>query len=73
MEDLYSEFPSSRSGALCAPFTPVTFWHVIVADYMTSLAKAAAAPVAEAESNEARGERLFRHLQRVSTGGRAYA
>jgi len=26
--------------SLCAPFAPVTFWHVIVADYATSLAKA---------------------------------
>jgi len=26
--------------SLCAPFTPVTFWHVIVADYLTSMAKA---------------------------------
>lgn len=26
--------------ALCSPFAPVTFWHVIVADYATSLAKA---------------------------------
>ena len=28
------------SESLCAPFAPVTFWHVIVADYATSLAKA---------------------------------
>lgn len=26
--------------SLCAPFAPVTFWHVIVADYATSMAKA---------------------------------
>ena len=26
--------------SMIAPFAPVTFWHVIVADYMTSLAKA---------------------------------
>jgi len=26
--------------SIVAPFAPVTFWHVIVADYMTSLAKA---------------------------------
>ena len=26
--------------SLCAPFAPVTFWHVIVADYATGMAKA---------------------------------
>ena len=42
-------FGSSRHSLLrvlgesvIAPFAPVTFWHVIVADYMTSLAKALA-------------------------------
>lgn len=39
-------YPGTRSGlaravleSLSAPFAPVTFWHVIVADYGTSLAK----------------------------------
>lgn len=40
-------YPDARAGLvravrdmLAAPFAPVTFWHVIVADYATSLAKA---------------------------------
>ncbi|KAJ8605339.1 hypothetical protein CTAYLR_002396 [Chrysophaeum taylorii] len=42
-------YPEARAGlaralrdTLAAPFAPVTFWHVVVADYATSLAKALA-------------------------------
>ena len=36
--------------SLCAPFAPVTFWHVIVADYATSMAKALGAISASIEA-----------------------
>ena len=36
--------------SLCAPFAPVTFWHVIVADYATSMAKALGATAASVDA-----------------------